>query len=557
MKKIFFYTTLIIVLCFMTACSQKDDDEAWTGGKLNLTKALKIKIEFADYNEQIVDGTRAITNDTLRHEVVDLGNGLSADVTVKRDTTKSKPKALTRVIPDNTYTLLAYDSSDHSLVGEVTGTVTSGVFSPSKYFDVIPNRTYDFICYNDKVTRSGNILTVTKTNADQARIGRATQFISASATRQQITFSMKPAASRIRMQLHCWTPFPSMSATLATNNGKTVPTVAQYNMSTNTWTAGLGMPSNDNLTFPDGQLENYGSDPLTESNENLFYLASTKMEDLKLTLHGSGNIYYLPLEGKSLILNGLKDAMGNPTNMQAGAAYFVIIRFTYNYLYLMSDGTIGMFNKTTFGGGTKTPIAVVVSRSQRLAVALNDAGNGAEYLWAQDATNKPFNPYGSGYSFSDMDGYNYTWETTSSRDGVTVKANNANFPAFVAAGHYQPTLPTGVTLTNGMENKKWFLPSYGHWNLFCHNLAFGETDALINFGSQIPVLMFYAPLDAAFSPVGGSRTAGIYLSSTEYYNPTYKIGTLNVFEDTWFTWFNNPSQSDYTQKGRVRPFIYY
>ena len=120
MKRTIFYTLLCAILLGITACSQKDDVEANPDEKVDLAKGLKIKLNFTDYNEDIkVDGTRAVANDTLRREWVDLGNGMSAEVTVKRDTTKSKVKASTRAISDGIYTLLAYDHTTHNLVGEI------------------------------------------------------------------------------------------------------------------------------------------------------------------------------------------------------------------------------------------------------------------------------------------------------------------------------------------------------------------------------------------------------------------------------------------------------
>lgn len=528
MKRTLFYTLLCAILSGITACSQKDDVEANPDGKVDLAKGLKIKLNFTDYNEDIkVDGTRAVANDTLRREWVDLGNGMSAEVTVKRDTTKSKAKASTRVISDGTYTLLAYDHTTHNLVGEITGQVVSGTFTPSAGFDVEPNKTYDFVCYNSKVTRNGNMLTVTKANAEHARIGRTTQFIPNSPTRQYITFNMKPAASRLYIRLESWVDFPALTATLATNTGQTVPSTAQYDMSTDTWTTGTGVANSENLTFPAGTNPYYG-DPAS-SSQYIYYLPSTDIGKLKLTLHGSGKIYNLPLEGANLLLNSLKDGAGLVTTMQPAYSYAVLVKLVYNYIYLMSDGSTGLFRETTFGGGSRTPVGIVVSRGKHLAMSIKQVTTNSsdDYYWLSRTVAIPNPPgYGNGYNttmydyydvnaLKDMKGYEWTWDAASSWDGTTVKANSQAFPAFYIIGQH----------TTPINGHKWFLPSAGQWVEVVYNLCFADRattplSTLNNPGPAATKFCNIKVLAKAVEAVGGNswRTSGIpfYQSSTEW-----------------------------------------
>ena len=529
MKRTIFYTLLCAILLGITACSQKDDVEANPDGKVDLAKGLKIKLNFTDYNEDIkVDGTRAVTNDTLRREWVDLGNGMSAEVTVKRDTTKSKAKASTRAISDGTYTLLAYDHTTHNLVGEITGQVVSGTFTPSAGFDVDPNKTYDFVCYNSKVTRNGNMLTVTKANAEHARIGRTTQFIPNSLSRQWISFNMKPAASRLYIRLESWVEFPALTATLATNTGQTVPSTAQYDMSTDTWTTGTGVANSENLTFP--APNSYYGDPAS-SSQYIYYLPSTDIGKLKLTLHGSGKIYNLPLEGANLLLNSLKDGAGLVTTMQPTYSYAVSVKLVYNYIYLMSDGTTGLFKATTFGGGSRTPVGIVVSRGKHLAMSIKEVNTNSsdDYYWLSRTVAVPNPPsYGQGYNktmyayndinaLKDMKGYEWTWDPASSWDGATVKANSQAFPAFYIIGQH----------TTPINGHKWFLPSAGQWVEVVYNLCFADRattplSTLNNPGPAATKFCNIKVLAKAVEAVGGNswRIYGtpFYQCSTEWDN---------------------------------------
>ena len=583
MKRTLFYTLLCAILSGITACSQKDDVETNPDGKVDLAKGLQIKLNFTDYNEDIkVDGTRAVTNDTLRREWVDLGNGISAEVTVKRDTTKSKAKASTRAIADGTYTLLAYDHTTHNLVGEITGQVVSGTFTPSAGFDVEPNKTYDFVCYNSKVTRNGNMLTVTKANAEHARIGRNTLTIYPSFSRQYITFNMKPAASRLYILLESWVDFPALTATLATAAGQTVPSAAQYDMSTDTWTTGTGVANSENLTFPAGMIPPYSYyDDALSNSQYLYYLPSTDIGKLKLTLHGSGKIYNLPLEGANLLLNSLKDGAGLVTTMQPTYSYAVSVKLVYNYIYLMSDGSTDFINSTQYtalradDGKTprymdkrgnvlntpKVPIAVVVSQSRGMAVALKDAGGGAKYPWVgkmslqSKAVNKSYVIDPEIFDLLALEnGYSETWDASASTDNTTVKGSSNDFPAFKAAGDYQP----GVSVTGTMVGRKWYLPAFGEWKYVFSALGFGDVTKVKRY-DLYPWNVALA--DIAFTQVGGTalyRNYDNYVSSSEYQIYSWEHGPQHVgviwnHSYSGFLWTGMEKRF----AGRVRPFIKY
>ena len=543
MKRTLFYTLLCAILSGITACSQKDDVETNPDGKVDLAKGLQIKLNFTDYNEDIkVDGTRAVANDTLRREWIDLGNGMSAEVTVKPDTTKSKAKASTRAISDGTYTLLAYDHTTHNLVGEITGQVVSGTFTPSAGFDVEPNKTYDFVCYNSKVTRNGNMLSVTKANAEYARIGRNTQTIYPYYVRQYITFNMKPAASRVKIQLDSWVDIPALTADLSTVTGQTVPSVAQYDMSTGTWSTGTGVANSGNLTFPAATVPNYGYlysgvYNANSSSQYLYYLPATDIGKLKLTLHGTGKLFNIPVEGANILLNGLKDGAGLATTTKPTYSYTVSVKLVYNYLYLMSDGTTGLFRQTTFGGGQGVPVGIVVSKSKHLAMAVKGIyGDYPSDLTYWIDSSKPYGfslpSYGQGYNtrmysytegvaaLQDMKGYDWTWDAASSWNGMTVKADEPFFAAFHKAAHESPAPVNG---------KKWFLPSAGHLVEMLYNLGFADRAAtpLSAIWSSGPIGNAWCdlyPLTHAINDVGGGIWGGhrFFQTSTECYNgPVY------------------------------------
>ena len=157
----------------LSACHSELDNQP--DGKVNTAKQITFKVNFEGYNaDEEVQGTRALAPDTLSKQVIDLDNNLLAEVSIQRDTTKTD-RATTRALSNGTYTMLAYDVATHTLRGELVGNVVGGVFRYSSFGAIeIPAGTYDFVLFNSKVSRSGNLLTVTRANAGDALIGRTT-----------------------------------------------------------------------------------------------------------------------------------------------------------------------------------------------------------------------------------------------------------------------------------------------------------------------------------------------------------------------------------------------
>ena len=106
----------------------------------------------------------------------------------------------------------------------------------------------------------------------------------------------------------------------------------------------------------------------------------------------------------------------------------------------MSDGTTGPLKETTFKGGTKTPIAVVIDKATHIAMALKEADNGAKPEWCKGPywnikTNTNM-IWGQDIRERAQSGLDETWDASYSTGTIGVKATNPNFPAFNAAVAY-------------------------------------------------------------------------------------------------------------------------
>lgn len=471
MKKQYFLAIAMFMLLTVFAACSSDDNLDNGKGKVDVASKFEFPVTFADYNSDVqVGNTRAAADasDTLKHEFVNMGNGIVADVTLQRDkenlSGNPAKSASTRTLLSGDYTMLAYQSG--VLKGELKGFISGGSFIPyagnPESMSLAPGN-YDFVLYPTTLfTRSGNNLTP-KYAEEYAMLGRTNYTVTATPQKQKVPFAMKHTAARVRVKFNTYVKVqPSnIDVSFSAANPAEVPSSAVYDAATGTWsTSGTG-----------GAFSFDGSSAWTESHGSGIYsytspyysyiFPGSNITNLKATF-SNATIYTENLSGKSLTF-----ALNPVLASVANGSYLISITFHYNFLYLMTDGTTGLFSETTFGGGTKTPIAVVISQSKKLAAALEDVSSGIQNYSGvvnSGVINIPGSSWtpGSTFTADGADGYKFTWEASGSADGTTIKANEqTRFPAFYSAAHYTPTLPAGKTLTGSIVGKKWFLPSVG------------------------------------------------------------------------------------------------
>lgn len=541
-KQTILSSILSAALLTLAACSNDENKE--NNEKVDVTKAVEFKVDFADYNDKgeadiTRAGSKAEEPVKLEQKMVDLGNGVLAECTLQRDTTKQTRPAATRAIPNDTYTMLAYDAATHTLKGEITGTVTSGVFtSTSANKDIIleAGNTYDFVLFNSKVTRSGNNLTVTRTDADAALIGRKTETIAATPKRQQISFTLKHVGAKVQLKLTGYMNFSGVTATLASVNATDIPSSSTYDASTGTWSTGAAAAVNENITYGANPEEAYKAETYTATSGDVMFMPATDVSKLKLTFT-AGNIYKQNMANASLTFNPKTSLQ-----LEQNGAYVLNVKLMYNFLYLFSDGSTGFINETTYGGApaatAKTPIAVVVSQNKHMAVALkkstivvDDYHLGVQWRnYSSTYYGTKMNTHrlpdiktpngGLNYAFShpEVSGKNETWDPTYSSEYVTgdkVKANNRIFPPFYMAARYDP----GVTYT-GSPALVWYLPSATDWVYVLTALGMGDKNLLADtqYGNlQRRVPCYVDLIDVAFKQVDGDIIRKCWTSTESYW----------------------------------------
>ncbi|ALO48657.1 hypothetical protein [Hoylesella enoeca] len=542
MKKYIFLSAALLL--FTTSCSNDENNE-----QKEPTQAVQFSFTNEEFGE---DETLTRASETAKPQIVDLGD-CEAEITVESEPTAKKTRGA--LSPANGhYTIRAYQSG--TLKGEMKGTFGSSMWAPTFTPDAsskdklrLPYGTYDFVAFNDDVTVSGTNLTTTRDKAETARMGFATVTITGP-TPVYVQFTMKHVGARLRMEFICKKDIPNTTTVLEATAANVVPASIAYNPTTKAYTTtnGAMTPATSNLpsTEVNPPLSLWGQDYAFKTTSDYFYfLPSTEVSNLKFSFSGA-KIFWEPITAAQKLNFAL--------SMQVNKSYLVKIKLKPLYTYLMSDGTTGHFKDTTFGGGSKTPIAVVLDKNNRIAIALHDAGTATSWcpypVWSIQANTNTVTTAQDALTTHPTSGYDETWDASYSTSAVTgnkVKGLNPNFTAFKSAADYNP----GVAYT-GSPALKWFLPSYSDWKM-PFSLGFANIPAVPQVFQHYD---WYGNLFAStFTQVGGTALI-----------PYKGYWTSSEIKDQWagtvFLSFERSVMWEFNYKSamgnyRVRPFVKY
>lgn len=547
---------LLVAVCSITAISCNNDVLEEKTNKVDLSQ-IEFSLTDADFQTEDDNASTRSLKETVK-DTVSLGDGMTAEVTVEPDTAVTKsPK--TRAISNGHYTMLAYDMGGN-LKGVLEGSVSGSVFTPAsgkpENIQLTPG-TYTFVCYNDKVTRNGNDLTVAIADAETARIGRAENVV-VSGKKQKIPFVMKHAGCKVRFRYDIPTleiyQSEDVKASVSSDIGSVPTTVTMNAFATNvSYSSGTitGIPLGVYSKTQEGYNNVTGC---IGGSDEVYMLPSTNSSNFTLNFN-SGQIWETEFTGKSIKV---------PTSkvMKMNGSYVVKFKIFTKPYYLFSDGTAGLIAKHP----GKTPIGLVVYRPMHLAMALKDVDAGTTYQWNSligavnnnDEKNSSEHP-DDVYSLltepsinSDPGDYAISYQGFMTPSTSEVKANSTNFPAFYAAAHYTPGVPvTGTNINH------WFLPTVYSWrNLLLH---YGKNiSSAYTFSSWTDQFDYSSSSIASlFTSVGGTAPTGMYWTGREYEDTS--SGTPQYYGVSMFLDNNKVSiwKSDKWDLKKVRPFIYY
>lgn len=510
-----------VALMAFAACSNEREEAKQND--VNAVQDIAFKVDFEGYNaDGQKSGTRTAGNDVLAEgQGINLGDGLLADYTLKYDAQEVSP-VQTRAQGNSTYTMLVFDAATKAFKGEMKGSVSAGGFVPDQSSPAITLAAgkYDFVLYNNKFTRNGNNLTVALADASTAFFGRTTQDIATATNKPTLKISLKRPAARIKIKVNSsLVPGTGLQAKLEGINANAVPASATYNAANGTWTTATGAPMSANLTFPAAQK--VGNAYTTVSNEAVVVLMSTEVSKLKLTFT-AGTIYNVNLVNKVFTFN-------NGLTLEPNKSYELNVNLSFGgHQYLFTDGSVGGFNESINGGGSKTPAGVVVDKTNRIAIALTDVPyNGDGIIWCErkyqhhKTNSNNVDELREALTTKITSGYKETWypgySTTVFGARIGVKGTSLSFPAFKAAAGYGQVARTPASW-------KWFLPSYADWKAAFAILGLGNSNQVNKDGVRYTWHGDIA--DKLFTQAGGTAiTKKHYWTSTEYLET--RAGTVN------------------------------
>ena len=539
MKRSWITFGILFSLCFsmslFTACSTEEEQAQPQQNLVNLAEKGKIILSMQDFNAER-EITRAVQApaDT---QVVDLDNGMTAEISVERGR-KSKT-AVTRAsdIYDGHFNLYALNPITNQRVGNVLRGTIGWVTKPTPSnpwageYTFIPDAgsllmlapgTYKFVCYNDAVEDDGTNLTI-KNGVNNPLIGSTTATIPANSIEYKVDIEMKHPAVKCLVSVKNLIGYGEPTAGFANMKGRLIATTTKAIQYSADLTSKTVIPGTDILEFP---FWDYN----TSENNTYLYVLPGDGTDMKLEFY-NGTCYY-----KSV--GTLKTSLAKLGTMSANDNYKLNIKINPSYEYLFNDGTTGYLRDK----GTRTPIGIVVRRKtageKGLAVALNLAStsqvlpftDGYDHIsWVRIVyTNKRvFSTLTD--AFTDMDGYAYTWDANTSSNNE-VKANSDKYPAFKLAANYNP----GVS-TSGIG--QWFLPSLGQIKLMMATIGFSRKSMngqAMQAWASAALAYGFSKAAASNSPMRADNSFKVICSSTWYqnvYSWEYWANYVNGFYD--------------------------
>ena len=295
-----------IALAALTACSNAPliENEDGNGNKDNKTsaKGIVFNVVFNDYNTDNQEVTaRSLPSQAVQRDTVELGNGLQAIATLTLNNDTPTAKTITRVLPNETYTMEAYEGYTHEFMGKISGKIENGKFISDDGRDEIPLDLgyYHFLLYNSKVRFEDDSLRVGRANADDAYIGYVEQIVRSKPQHQKILFPLKRKGVRLKMKITGSAAFGVSTATLKNADAQGLPASLKYDLTGNTWSTATKSAFAQNITFPASKLGKRANTHFALSNEYTYLLNTTTADDLMITFN-SGTIYGYNMAGKGL-----------------------------------------------------------------------------------------------------------------------------------------------------------------------------------------------------------------------------------------------------------------
>jgi hypothetical protein len=453
---------LLLTATLFTACSNSDsnsaiDEENQPAGPQGSLVSFGITTnKYSEVSRAAQENEGRVVSSSTEN----LGNGLEALVEVVETPAKAANTRAVGQAPAGDYTILAYQGTELKQKWEINyksnGTYTMKDGSnPEKY---LAPGSYQFYAFNDKISfDNGKIVTKMGSNETEAYYEKQDVTI-ANVLKSKVTFTLKPTLSQVYFKVKAFSN--------AAFNG---PMTGKFSYAANTIPESLTLDpaTGATTTTKNTTAGNIAVGSFTANQSNAtessfivttaprYFVPGTDITKLLFTFNTSaegttGKIYDKEVSGKQLRIT---EAIAG--NLEAGKSYTVSVTVYYKADYLFTDGTVG----TLLANKNKTPIALVVNKDKRMAIALKNVGDKQWTTVGRRQNSRitySYNQAGLTNAKNNCNGYDETWQASFTMNPSNVaKATSSNFPAFQAVAQYK----------NPVNGNNWYMPGVGDWDL--------------------------------------------------------------------------------------------
>ena len=541
-RQFLFAACTVLVL---TACSK----DAIDNGHANAVEIDNITITEEPFEpETPAKSSAKQTRAEQAPQIVDLGDGLIAEVSLTEDAHEETPARTRAAIADGHYTIYASIPGGAMpntgiLKATLSGTVQGGKFvrdASSSPMRLDPG-TYTFVCVNDALPLTSGGFEL-KNDLDNPMMATVTMPISGDFV--EIPFVMKHRElCRVRFRITSYTAEGhGITGKLSFSS---IPVIHYLDIEGRWFGSYPNAFTSGTYTFAESPVTTSAyTQIIKRTTDYRYFLYGAQGASAQFTIDG-GSIYGKSLAGKSFPLTAI-------ANLQENKSYTCNIKLKPAVLYLFQDGTVG----TLADKGSRTPIGVVVrektATKEGMAVALKYV---YPVAWSKTTGQKntvmtsDFNTM-----FNSENGYEQTYDASLSTLGKA-HADNPDMPAFYAAAHYTPTL----NIPKEGRKGRWFLPSMGQWKLLIFNLykSGNKVQEMTTWGG-VPSMDFdeIETVDKYFTVAGGDKISDDY-AYVHCSNQTANgyIAEMSIrYYGVSFQYNSTQTQSDWHV---TRPFIYF
>ena len=453
---------LLLTATLFTACSNSDsnsaiDEENQPAGPQGSLVSFGITTnKYSEVSRAAQENEGRVVSSSTEN----LGNGLEALVEVVETPTKTANTRAVGQAPAGDYTILAYQGTELKQKWEINyksnGTYTMKDGSnPEKY---LAPGSYQFYAFNDKISfDNGKIVTKMGNNETEAYYEKKDVTI-ANVLKSTVKFTLKPTLSQVYFKVKAFS-----------NAAFSGPMTGKFSYAANTIPESLTLDpaTGATTTTQKATAGNIAVGSFTANQSNAkessfivtttprYFVPGTDITKLLFIFNTSaegttGKIYDKEVSGKQLRIT---EAIAG--NLEAGKSYTVSVTVYYKADYLFTDGTVG----TLLANKNKTPIALVVNKDKRMAIALKNVGDKQWTTVGRRQNSRitySYNQAGLTNAKNNCNGYDETWQASFTMNPSNVaKATSSNFPAFQAVAQYK----------NPVNGNNWYMPGVGDWDL--------------------------------------------------------------------------------------------